>query len=206
MDRLQIVNAILSKLGEEEQLDDPDADTRACRAISANWDSIRDQVLRVHPWNFAIDPAGAVLTADAAYNPAARTLSDHGARYLLPNDFIRLDLQRVRPESVRDELRVGGRWVYAGFGGPIMLSYVRRVASVGEWDPLFADAFACKMAAEIGPRITGDKGTRGEMMQLYRLALAEAKAVDGRDNPPEDLEETSWVTARYDSSPGRTVY
>lgn len=206
MDRLQIVNAILSKLGEEEQLDDPDADTRAARAIAANWDAIRDQVLRVHPWNFAIDPAGAELTADGAYIPPARTLADHDTRYPKPADFIRLDLQRVRPESVRDGLRVGGRWIYAWGTGPIVLSYVRRVEAVGEWDPLFADAFACRMAAEIGPRITGDKGTRGEMMQLYRLALAGAKAVDGRENPPEDLEETAWVTARYDSAPGRTVY
>ena len=206
MDRLQIVNSVLTKLGEEEQLDDPDADTRACRAIRANWDSIRDQVLRAHTWNFAIDPAGAILTEDATYTPAARTLSDYGARYLKPADFIRLDLQRVRPMSDRDELRIGDRYIYAWRGGDLMLSYVRRVEAVGEWDPMFAEAFACRMAAEVGPRITGDRGTRAAMMTDYRIALAEAKAVDGRENPPEELEDTAWVTARYDSAPGRTVY
>lgn len=206
MDRLQIVNSVLTKLGEEEQLDDPDADTRAARAIRANWDAIRDQVLRAHTWNFAVDTAGAELTADASYTPGARTLVDHDTRYVKPADFIRLDLQRVRPMADRDTLRVGGRYIYGWGGGPLQLSYVRRVEAVGEWDPLFAEAFACRMAAEVGPRITGDRSTRPAMMQDYRIALAEAKAVDGRENPPEDLEETGWTMARYDSSPGRTVY
>lgn len=206
MDRLQIVNSVLTKLGEEEQLDDPDADTRAARAIAANWDAIRDQVLRAHTWNFAIDPAGTELTADASYTPAGRTLSDHYVRYAKPHDFIRIDLQRVRPESERDQLRVGSRWIYGGRGGTIMLSYVRRVEAVGEWDPMFAEAFACRMAAELGPRIAGKSFSTSDMMARYRYALAEAKAVDGRENPPEDLEDTAWVTARYDSAPGRTVY
>lgn len=205
MDRLQIMNLVLSKLGEDEELDDPQADTKAARAIRSYWDATRDMVLRAHLWNFAIDPAGAALSADAAYSPARE--ADHPYRYALPNDFLRLDLQRLRPPGLRRDLRVGGRWLYAWTGGgEVQVSYVRRVEEPGAWDPLFAEAFACRLAAQITQRLTGGDPSRAELMREYQLALAEAKAVDGRENPPEELEETDWVTARYDSAPGAIVY
>ena len=204
MDRLQILNSVLSKLGEDEQLDDPDADTRAASTLNANWDGMRDLVLRSHLWNFATDPAGVDLVTDGAYAPT--TLSDHAYRYVLPPDFLRLDLQRLWPQSLRRSVRVGGRWLYSYDGGPIHIVYVRKVPAVGEWDALFAEAFACRLAAQVAKRITGDEGMRRGLMQDYRLALAEAKGVDGRENPPEEIEETDWTTARYDSAPGAWSY
>lgn len=203
MDELQIRNLVLSKLGEEEQLDDPDADTRANRAITANWSGVRDQVLRMHLWNFAIDPAGAELEADGAFTPS--TLSDYTHRYQLPHDFIRLDLQRCRPRQIRLDLRLGGGYLYANTAGPILISYVRRENRVGEWDELFAEAFACQMAAQIGRRIVGADFNTDAMKRDARLAAAAAKAIDGRENPPEPIEESEWTEARFMRAPGTGI-
>jgi hypothetical protein len=200
MDRLQILNSALTKLGQEEQLDDPDADTRAARALNANWDAMRDIVLRAHVWNFAVDPAGLTLTADGAWKPAS--LADHANRYLLPPDFLRLDLQRIRPRSLRLELRVGGRWLYSPSSGALHISYVSKVSEVGRWDALFAEAFSARLAAQCCKRITGDLAHRSALMSEYAVHLAEAKAVDGRENPPEEIEETDWSTARHDAGAG----
>lgn len=201
MDRLQILNSALTKLGQEEQLDDPDADTRAALSLNANWDAIRDLVLRAHLWNFAIDPAGVTLVADASYAPGE--LADHQYRYKLPADFIRLDLQRLRPSRLRTQIRTGGRkWIYGPEASGIHVQYVRRVEEVGEWDPHFAEAFAARLAAQCCERITGSADRETDLLRKYQAYLAEAKAIDGRENPPEDLEETDWVTARQDAGAG----
>lgn len=194
MDELQIRNLVLSKLGEEEQLDDPAADTRANRSISANWQGVRDQVLRMHLWNFAVDPAGEELTADATFTPSK--LADYRYRFGLPADFIRLDMERLRPRQVRHDMRLGGGFLYTNQPGPVLIVYVRQEARVGLWDELFAEAFACHMAAQIGRRIVGQDFDRAAMINQTRLAIANAKAVDGRENGTDDFVEPEWVTAR----------
>jgi hypothetical protein len=201
MDRLQILNNALSKLGEEEQLDDPDAPTPTARLLNANWDAQRDVVLRAHFWNFATDPAGTPLTPDASFVP--HRLGDWTNRYVLPRDFLRHDLQRMRPRGLRHDSRIAGRYLYTRCSGTILLVYVRRVEAVGEWDAMFGEAFACRLAAQAAARIDGNSGKRRELMQEYRAALAHAAAVDGRENPGEDFEDSDWITARYTG--GRTV-
>ncbi|MFN3991231.1 MAG: hypothetical protein ACK4IS_13345 [Erythrobacter sp.] len=201
MDELQIRNLVLSKLGEEEQLDDPAADTRANRAISANWSGVRDQVLRMHLWNFAIDPAGTELVPDGAFTPSA--LADYRYRYALPADFIRLDMERLRPRRVRHDMRLGGGFLYSNDGGAILLVYVRQEERVGLWDDLFAEVFACHMAGQIGRRIVGQDFDRAAMVSQMRLALANAKAVDGRENGADDFVEPEWITARFVGGGGR---
>ncbi len=195
MDELQIRNLVLSKLGEEEQLDDPAADTRANRKMTANWQGVRDQVLRMHPWNFAVDPAGEELEADGSYAPSV--LADFKFRFALPPDCIRLDLERIRPRQARLGLRVGGGFIYTNTAGPLLISYVRREERVGLWDDLFAEAFACHMAAQIGRAVVGQDFDRNAMLAQTARAIAAAKAIDGRENPADELGENEWTEARY---------
>lgn len=195
MDELQIRNLVLSKLGEDEQLDDPDADTRANRKMTANWQGVRDQVLRMHLWNFAIDPAGEEIEADATYAPSA--LADFQYRFALPGDFIRLDLERIRPRTVRRGIRMGGGYIYTNTAGPLLISYVRREERVGLWDELFAEAFACHMAAQIGRAVVGQDFDRTAMLQQAARAIAAAKAIDGRENPADEQGENEWTEARF---------
>lgn len=195
MDELQIRNLVLTKLGEEEQLDDPAADTRANRKMTANWQGVRDQVLRMHLWNFAIDPAGHELEADGTFAPSV--LSDFRYRFSLPNDFIRLDMERIRPRQVRMAMRMGGGFIYTNTAGPLLISYVRREERVGLWDDLFAEAFACHMAAQIGRAVVGQDFDRMAMLQQAARAIAAAKAIDGRENPADEQDETEWTEARF---------
>jgi hypothetical protein len=195
MDELQIRNLVLTKLGEEEQLDDPAADTRANRKITANWEGVRDQALRMHLWNFAIDPAGAELEADGTFVPSK--LSDFQYRFALPPDFIRLDIERIRPRAVRHGLRMGGGYIYTNTAGPLLISYVARVEPTGLWDDLFAEAFACRMAAQIGRSVVGQDFDRNAMLAQAARAVAEAKAIDGRENPADEMGENEWTAARF---------
>lgn len=195
MQRSEISNLILSKLGEDDQVTDPDEDGKAARSINAVWNSVRDTALRLHTWNFA--GARKQLTPLAGA-PA------HGFSYAfqLPPDFIRLDLEKLRPLSVRRDFQLEGtRNILANELGPIDLAYIRRVEEEGDWDPLFVEAFASRLAWQIAIKVTGDKQIQRGAWQEYVAALREAKAVDGRENPSEPPVDSSWVTARDDGGP-----
>lgn len=199
-DRVQISNLILSKLGEDDQLEDPMDDRKPARAIRAVWDMVRDAVLRGHLWNFAIDPAGLELSHDADFAPGR--LSDWRYRFQLPPSFLRLDLQRCRPTWQRNDVSVGRNMLYANTPGPVHIVFVERVENTGDWDALFVEAFACRLAWQICDRITGDRGRKSDCWQAYMVALREAKGIDGKENPPEPSEPTGWEMARYDGGTG----
>lgn len=190
--RVEVSNMALSKLGEDDQLLDPKDNSKPARSIAAVWDAVRDAVLRKHFWNFAMTRASlsALSTAPA-----------WGYRYQfpLPPDFLRLDISTIEPQSVRSHYSLEGkRMILCDHLGPLKIRYVRKVAEVGDWDALFVEAFACKLAAQICIRLTGSKTLKKDLLQEYRLALAEAKGADGRENLPEAPLDTGWVTSRYD--------
>lgn len=199
-DRVEISNLALSKLGEDDQLEDPLDDNKPARSIKAVWNTVRDGVLRAHLWNFAIDPGGRDLSHDPSY--AASALSDWRYRFRLPTDFLRLDLQHCRPAWQRSDVRVGAGFLYANTPGPVHILYVRAVENPGDWDALFVEAFASRLAWQIADRLTGDRGRKSDCWQAYVAALREAKGVDGRENPSEPSEATGWEMARFDGGLG----
>ena len=189
-DRVEVSNLTLAKLGETRKLTDPLDETKAARSIARVWNAVRDRALRAHLWNFAL--ARARLTA-------ALTLPAFGWAYAfpLPGDFIRLDLDALEPWSVRGEHSIEGGALLADFLGPLDIRYVRRVEEVGLWDPLFVDYFTDLLGEAIADDITGDLARRDRCTKAAERSLVTAKGVDGRENPPEAPQDSSWVTARY---------
>lgn len=190
MQKTDIMNMALSKMGEEATLLDPSEPSRAARAMNAVWDATRDSLLRSHFWNFAM--------RRRTLNPLDET-PEHGFTHIfqLPEDFLRLDLQGVTPTYMRDELRVEGRRIVANDAGPLSIVYTARIAETGEWDALFCSAMAARLAFEVCEKVTGSAGQKQGLWQEYRMHMAEAKGVDGRETPPQMDEDSSWLTARY---------
>lgn len=194
-DRVEISNLALSLLGEDDQLEDPLEDSKPARSIRSVWNMVRDAVLRAHLWNFAVDPAGYDLTADGAY--VASQLSGWRYRFRLPEDFIRLDLQRIVPRCERNGIRCGNMYLHANIPGPLHILYVRRVDDPGEWDASFVQAFAARLAWQVADRLTGDRQRKNDAWNAYLAAVREARGIDGRENPPEPAEPTGWEMARF---------
>lgn len=191
MDRVEISNLALSKLGEDDQLIDPDDDTKPARSIKAVWNSVRDAVLRRHLWNFAMKRAQiSRLLAPPAFGFAYQ--------FQLPDDFIRLDIDELDECVVRKWSLEGSRRLLCDAPGPINVRYVARIAETGDWDALFVEAFANRLAFQVADRLTGDRGRKQDCWAAYNAALKEATGIDGRENPPVDLMDSSWVNARYE--------
>lgn len=190
-DYVTVANQALSLLGENDQLRDPDQDSAPGRTVRAVWERVRQATLRDHPWNFAI--------ARRWLNALNENVVEFDYAFLLPqgpNGILRL-LEILSPTlDDRDWTMEGGK-ILANTLGPLAIRYVADVPDVSQWDALFCDAFAAKLAFQICDRITGDLSRQGAMEAVYRRALAKAKGVDAKENPPVPFEDSSWVTARY---------
>lgn len=188
-DYVTIANLALSKIGEDDQIRDPDQDSHAARTVRAVWDQIRRAVLRAHPWNFALKRFECAARTGAVPHPWENA-------FPLPSDCVRL-IEVLDPASVRDTYELEGRELLADTAGPVFIRYVSDITETALWDDLFVEAFACRLAFQIADRITGDRGRKDDCWQAYRFALREAKGTDARENPPIPFPDSSWVTARY---------
>lgn len=191
-DYVTVANKALSLLGENDQLRDPDQDGAPARSVRAVWDTVRQEVLRDHPWNFAIKRTRLNATTE---------WEGIGFSHAFPLPAGELQCLRLvevlEPRMSADAYQLEDGKIVADTIGPVAIRYVADVPDVSKWDALFVDAFAAKLAFQICDRITGDLSRQSAMEAIYRRALSKAKGVDAKENPPVPFEDSSWVDARY---------
>lgn len=189
-DYVTIANMAASLIGEDDQIASPTDDTHIGRTIRAVWDLCRQDAIRDHSWNFAMARKG--LSAEA--------LDDvpypWGYSFPLPSECLRLVEVLNLSE---DDYQLEGRAILCNSMGPVYIRFLRDVEEPALWDAKFAVAFSRRLAVQIGTRIAGSSYDRSAGWQMYQDALAQAKRVDARENPPIAYEPTGWELARFGS-------
>lgn len=156
--------------------------------IAANlWPSVRDSVLRSHPWNCAIKRVQLIPDATA---PAF----DWTYQFTLPGDFLRA--LTVGPMMGEDEYRIEGRKVLANFT-PCQLRYVFANDNPATYDAMLVDAMTITMAARMSYAVTQSAALTQEMADRAERLMRRARSVDGQDDTPEQLGDNPLMTARY---------
>ena len=145
---------------------------------------IRDLVLRAHPWNFAI--ARASLTASSS-SPAF----EYTNQYELPSDCLRA----IKLYDTRESWKVEGGKLLTD-SAAAKLIYIKKVTDTGLFDPLFVDALATRLAAELSNSISGINSKSESLMREYKEKLQEAKTRDGQEGTPDPVVADSWVNSR----------
>lgn len=166
----QAANLALIKLGSDtiSSLSDDNKPARLCNAV---FDLIRDEMLRQHPWNFAM--AREQLVADVDDAPDF----EFSYQFPLPDDYLRL----VNLYLDRSRFKIEGDFILTD-SNPIDIIYIRQMADPTEWDAMFLEAFATRLAAEISFALTGSNTLQQIMMADYERKLAKAKTVDAQEN------------------------
>ena len=190
-------NAALGKLGQGAVLSFDDPDDRA-RWLKSRFADVRDLTLRANRWHFAM--ARARLSAEAAA-PAF----GYRRQFPLPTDCLRLvevggvaaapgpaDYQGVSQPAFALE---GGR-ILTDAAAPLDIRYVRRVEDVAAWDPLFAEAVACRLAFDLAEKLTQSSGKKEAALRDYQLSVREAVRVNAIETAPESAPDGSWLLAR----------
>lgn len=182
---VEICNKALDKLGATSIISLEDG-TKNANLCNRGWSQIRDEVLRDHPWNFAVKRA---VLAPSTNNPAW----GFGNAFPLPADWLRL--LEVRDLSTGEYQVENGRIL--ADADALYVRYIYRVTDPNRYDALFVDAVASRLAAELCEAIT-QSGQKVQLLwEAYQDSIIRAKRVDGQENPPQAYEEDDWIKVRY---------
>lgn len=192
---VSICNNALVKVGATRIIALSD-DTKQARTLAAIFDVKRDAELAANPWTFAIK---------RALLPASSTPPAFGwsFAYPLPADYLAL-------------VEVGQDWAFYGGdtdmfaietdangslailtdqAAPLQVRYISRVTNAGLFPPLFVEAFACRLAAEICEDLTQSTSKREAAWAERKQALREARRVNAIEQPPRANPPNSWERA-----------
>lgn len=186
---VSIVNVALSRLGEQPIASLGD-DSIAARTANRIYATERDSLLRAHPWNFAIKRSALGLLAGT---PAYAW----SYQYELPNDCLRVLAMNDDEEcgDPGDVFKVEGRMLLTN-EGTASIRYVAQITDTSQFDSLFVDCLAQKLAAELADPLTGSTTRADEHMKKYLLKLQDAQTIDGQEGSPDIMVDNSLIDVR----------
>jgi hypothetical protein len=192
---VSICSSALVRLGAKpiSSLDEASDQARTCAAI---WESVRDDLLRLHPWNSATTRVQlAPLSAPPAF--------DFPYQFALPDDWLRTI--QVGNEGAPMRYRTEGRRILAETQ-LLPLVYIFRNTNVGTWSANLASLAQTAMAANIAYSVTKSTSLAEAWAARFDAQIRTAKAIDGQEDPPEIFGGNSdLLDARYGYSYGRNV-
>lgn len=196
MNKIEICNFALSKVGERPIVDLPPAeDTENSRRCDWFLRIILEDLLAKHNWRFA--------QKELALTQLSGVTSVIGEYiYNLPGDCLRpID---VLPLGHVDSWHILGSRLICNYDS-VTLTYIDKNAANGPYPPWFANAVAHRLAADLGPAVSRENDYIHVLNAAARVAFDEAKTTDANQgneypytnhNPREDSFVTGVSQAR----------
>ena len=178
---VDICNRAITFLGSE-RITSLDDDTKEGRAWKAIHEQTRDNVLRAHPWSFAMKRAALAATTTA---PAW----EYATAYNWPADCL-----RIVEVDTTEEWVVEGRQILTDVTGSLNILYVYQVTDPNEFDALFIEVYAARIAADIAYEITASVRVVETATTLYQQLLTQARNVDAKEAQPQKVND--WLESR----------
>jgi hypothetical protein len=194
---IQVANRALTKVGAARITSLGD-DNKQARAVSSCFDDLRDAELRAHRWQFSIK---RVTLAALITTPAF----GYQYQYQVPADFLKLDMVDDRfPDPQLDgyvneeflDYVLEGNLILTDIGAPLKLRYIAQVTDPNGWDPMFREALACRIAAEIAEDLTQSTPKRQQAWEEYKQAVKEAMKAGSIERQPVMIADSNWIFGR----------
>ena len=182
---VDICNKALDKLGQNPitSLQDGNKSANLCLR---NWELIRDEVLRAHPWNFAVKRDS--LAADAGSTPSWGFTKS----FPLPSDCLRLIELK---DSNRFDYELEGRDILCD-ESVLYIRYIRKITDPNQYDSMFVEVVAARLAVELCEPLTQSNTKRKVADKALEKAWTTARSVDAQENPAGEEVEDYWVSVR----------
>ena len=178
---VEIANRSLTFLGAEPITSLTD-DTKEARACNRLIEQTRDQLLRDHPWNFAIK------RIQLSANTTAPVFE-----YTNAFDFADNTLRIIEVDTT-EEWAVEGNQIVTDAAAPLDVVYIERVTDPTLFDAKFTEALALRLAADIAYDITASQTVATRAEQKYMVLIKEARLIDGQESLSAN--EQTWLEAR----------
>ena len=188
-DPISVCNQALAELGEGfiQGFQDGTSVSNLCATL---YEGARDEVLELHPWNFA------GFRARLGRSPDTPALD---WRYMYP--------LRTQPWCIKvrgtdqgngARFEIGmdannGRVLYSD-AASVSISYTGRVEDLGIWSPLAIQVLIKLMASKLAKPLTGQNSLGQLKMQEAIGLLPEARSSDGREGSPVVLRSNRTLT------------
>jgi hypothetical protein len=180
---VKIANMALTQLGTQRIYNLTDT-TQAAIVCNLVFDRVRDEVLRAHEWNFAIERQELVALSEGPIT------EDWQYQYQLPVDPPCLKVLNM-PDARTATWRIEGDKLLTN-ESPVIIRYIKQVTDPRFYDSLFIKAFAYRLAADIAPTLIKDVQKKTLMEQLYIDALKEAKLIDVEEGKEANPRPVAW--------------
>lgn len=123
-------------------------------------------------------------------------LWDWTTQCVLPSDCLRV-LEVQDDDFVEWSVEAGGVLALDENATiPAAVRYIARVTDVRVFDPLFVDALAARITAELAIPLAQDADLHRVQLSLYQAKLQEAREKDALEQTPADFDEDDWITVR----------
>lgn len=182
---VQICNLALNKFGNLSitSLQDETKEARACKVF---YPLMRDLLLTLAPWNFAMK------RADISAQLSATPEFGFTHAYQLPTDCLRV--WEVSGSDAEWEVESGELLISQEEN--IHIRYIRQVTETGRFSPLFVDCLSLRLAAELSTKLADDKSMRADLLtELNKIALPQAQSINSREGNKKRHKDAQEISA-----------
>ena len=181
-----IYNRTLRLLGAARITSTAD-DNEQTRVLNDIYEDIRDEVLRAHPWNFAIKRAElAVLAATPEF--------EYDYQFQLPADCLRV-IRTNESNTESADFKIEGDALLSNESA-VKIKYIYQVKDTSLFDSLFVSALVARLASESAYAIVQSQSLSDSLYKTYIEKIKLAKSCDGQEGSLEKIEESSWLDSR----------
>lgn len=193
---VSICNLALTRIGQPK-ITSLSQGSKAADLCQLHYEMTRDSVLRDHPWNFA--QAYAELSR-ASTTPAF----EFDYSYSLPTNclkVIRTGFEALGYIGDSYTYRIVGREIFA-HTTTLAIEYTKKVTDPEQFDAMFVDTLAQRVAAEVCLPLTDNRALTESMWQIYQQKLAAARLADAQEGTPREVVNLDpWLHARAGGTP-----
>jgi len=199
---ISICNLALRRVGSRKTITDLGSNESEeaihCNALYAH---ARDTVLDAFPWPFAMKYATLDLVEDLSEEEDDEN-RDWNYSYRYPTDCLkvrRIVTSAGRLETVPEPFEIGqdsaGLLIYTD-EEDAKIQYTARFTNSAQFSPIFADALAWRLAADLAMPLSQEESVRETAERFYRYALGEAQATHRNESQRDRSMTSDFIDAR----------
>lgn len=193
---VEICNSALIKLGAE-RINSLDDDTKEARLCKLQYPLLRDEVIRSHPWNFALSRVDLAKTANT---PAFQFTNE----FAIPQDVLRVLTTDFSILTTTDEIpwkvehnAIDGTKVLVTDEETVAIQYIRKITDVQLFDANFSEALALRLASDLAYPLVQSISLAQAMFGLYQQMLKNARSFDGQEGSLEQVQADDFFFSRF---------
>ena len=171
--------------------------SKEARLCNRRFETVRDSVLRAHPWNIAVTRKQLPKDTDS---PAFGFIN----QFTLPTDPYCLRVLSLFTANVDSGLAAYDSQAMFKIEGRKILTdeetcrivYIGRITDTEQYDPLLSSMIATKLAAETAYAITGSTTVSQQMFAVYEERMREARSMDAAEGVPDKIIADDFINIR----------